>query len=123
MPICQVIFKAATFSSSITWGRDGNGKDAILALESIFPAGIGPLMSYLIQLSQHPMYEEFQTLLSQNISKAFKRFPNIEKHWDTLYKQHNVDANVAAFYGNQFGASSAPWSQGHSNSPLNLDTS
>ena len=86
-----------------SWGRADNGKDPTSGLENLFPGGIGPLMSYLTQLSQHPMYEQFQTLLSQNISEAFQRFPNIENHWEVLFKKQNVDPNVASIYGEQFG--------------------
>ena len=71
----------------------------ISAVENIFPSGIGPLFTYLLLLSQNPMLEMFQTSLSQNISEAFRKFPNIERRWEILYKQQNVDPSVAAFYG------------------------
>ena len=71
----------------------------ISAFENIFPSGIGPLFTYLLLLSQHPMLEMFQTSLSQNISEAFRKFPNIERRWEILYKQQNVNPSVAALYG------------------------
>ena len=44
------------------------------------------------------MLEQFQTLLSPNISEAFRKFPNSEKRWKILSNLENVDPGVAAVY-------------------------
>ena len=72
----------------------------ISAFEAFFPGNIGPLFTYLLFLSQHPMMETFRTSLSQNISEALQKFPNVEKQWSFVYNQLNFDENLARIYGN-----------------------
>ena len=68
-------------------------------IEEFFPGNIGPLFSYLLMLSQHPMMDTFRTMLSQNFSQAFKDFPNVEHHWSVLYNKQNIDENLARMFG------------------------
>ena len=69
------------------------------AFENFFPGTFGPMFAFLSSFSEHPIFSGIRDAIRKNISAAFEKYPHLEKDWNKLYTNANLDPVTAAFFG------------------------